>query len=114
VNFHGRIMDYGEFNYYYTATYYSELGVPRGVQVLGTYVYNIFTKGQLPTDNQIEASNEGYWDNKQYHSMSRAPVDRTVIDLTPAKEVVTSVADTVGNFILDHPVINDFLSWFDN
>jgi RHS repeat-associated protein len=114
VNFNGRIMDYGEFNYYYTATYYSEIGVPRGVQVAGTYLYNIFTKGQLPTENQIIASNEGYWDNKQYHSMSRAPVDRVVIDLTPAKEVVTSVADKVGNFILDHPVINDFLSWFDN
>jgi hypothetical protein len=114
VNFNGRIMDYGEFNYYYTATYYSEIGLPRGVQVIGTYIYNIVSKGQLPTENQIIASNEGYWDNKQHHSLSRAPVERVVIDLTPAKNVLNSVADTVGNFILDHPTINNFLSWLDN
>ena len=29
-------------------------------------------------------------------------------------KVIGSVADTVGNFVLDHPVLNDFLSWLDN
>lgn len=131
VDFHGRLIDYGEFNYYYTATYYEQIGVPRAVEVAGTYIYNIIAKGQLPTENQIIASNEGYWDSKEYHSLSRAPVERTVIDLTPVKNAiasgigavndfidnhptVSSVAKAVGDFILDHPTISKALDWLCN
>ena len=115
VIFEGRLMDYGEFNYYYTSTYYTHLGLPRGVQVVGTYAYNLISKGQWPTENQIIASNAGSWDAQSRNSWSgHAPVTRVTIDLTPAKNVLGSIADTVGNFIIDHPTLNAVLSWLDN